>query len=222
MQETSTPRDIKSLIGQEDDDTLTGRQSGLALCPDCHKIVVMGHDDSDMPIPCPRCGANVSFRKPNSLTRTWALVLTSLVLSFPANFLPIMVVDLLGVSEYSTIMDGIIYFFKDGSYFIGGVILTASILVPCFKIIGLIIILLSIKYRWKRWLRHKTLMFRLIEFIGRWSMLDIFVIALMQVLVNFGSLTAIGAAPAATYFCGVVLATMFAAISFDPRLLWDL
>jgi len=104
---------------------------------------------------------------------------------------------------------------------IGTVILTASILVPLFKILGMTIILLSIRYQWKSWLRHKTWMFRFIEFIGRWSMLDIYVIALLAVLINFGMLSAIHPAPAATYFAAVVLCTMFAAISFDSRILWD-
>ena len=132
-----------------------------------------------------------------------------------------MKVNFLGSSDASTIMDGIIYFFQEGSYGIGAVILTASILVPCFKIIGLILIPLSIHFRWKSWMRHKALLFRIIEFIGRWSMLDIFVISLLQVLVNFTNVSSINADCAAPYFAGVVLSTMFAAITFDPRLLWD-
>lgn len=195
---------------------LTAREAGFVLCHDCHKLA--GAETADH---CPRCGAALHLRKTDSITRTWALVITAAILSFPANILPIMKVDFLGSSEYSTIMDGIIYFFQTGSYGIGIVILTASVLVPCFKIIGIILILLSIHFRWRSWLRHKTLLFRIIEFIGRWSMLDIFVIALLQVLVNFGNLTSIEAAPAAAYFTGVVLSTMFAAITFDPRLLWD-
>ncbi len=132
-----------------------------------------------------------------------------------------MKVDYLGSQEYSTILDGIIYFFKEGSYGIGIVILTASVLVPVFKIAGIIMILMSIHYRWETWLKHKTIMFRFIEFIGRWSMLDIFVIALLTVLVNFGFFSTISAASAATYFCGVVISTMLAAITFDTRLIWD-
>ena len=198
---------------------MTARDARLALCHDCRKLV---------PIPpetgagfCPRCGSSLHFRKPESLNRTWALVLTALVLSFPANILPIMKVSFLGNSSSSTIMDGIIYFFQEGSYGIGLVILTASILVPCFKIICMLLILLSIHFRWQSWLHHKTILFRIIEFIGRWSMLDIFVISLLQVLVNFTNITTISADSAAPYFAGVVLSTMFAAITFDPRLLWD-
>lgn len=198
---------------------ITAREAGFILCHDCHKLIA--DQVPNTPTNCPRCGAALHFRKPQSISRTWALVLTAFILSFPANILPIMRVDFLGVADYSTIMDGIIYFFSEGSYGVGIIILTASVLVPCFKIIGIILILLSIHFRWKSWLRHKTLLFRAIEFIGRWSMLDIFVIALLQVLVNFGNFTTIETAQAATYFTGVVLSTMFAAITFDPRLLWD-
>ncbi|MCK5915326.1 MAG: paraquat-inducible protein A [Deltaproteobacteria bacterium] len=199
---------------------MTARNAGLALCHDCHKLVPLASENGSHN-PCPRCGASLHFRKPGSISRTWALVITALILTFPANILPIMKVDFLGSAEASTIMEGIIYFFQDGSYGIGLVILTASILVPCFKIIGLILILLSLHFRWQSWLRHKALLFRIIEFIGRWSMLDIFVIALLQVLVNFTNISSISADSAAPYFAGVVLSTMFAAITFDPRLLWD-
>jgi paraquat-inducible protein A len=202
-----------------ENDFITARESGIFLCHDCHKLVA--DVGKETPKKCPRCEASLHIRKPNSITRTWALVITAAVLSLPANILPIMRVDFLGVADYSTIMDGIVYFFKTGSYGIGAVILTASVLVPCFKIIGIFLILLSIHFKWQTWLRHKTLMFRAIEFIGRWSMLDIFVIALLQALVKFGNITSIETAPAATFFTGVVISTMFAAITFDPRILWD-
>jgi paraquat-inducible protein A len=118
-------------------------------------------------------------------------------------------------------MDGIIYFFQHGSYLIGLIIFTASVLVPVFKIIGLAILLLSTQPCEKKLLQQRAKMFRFITFIGRWSMLDIFVIALLSVLVNFGFFTSIHVAPAATYFCIVVASTMFAVITYDPRILWD-
>ena len=199
---------------------MTARDARLALCHDCRKLVPMLPDNTGHSL-CPRCGSSLHFRKPESLNRTWALVITALILTFPANILPIMKVSFLGSTDSSTIMDGIIYFFQDGSYGIGLVILTASILVPCFKIVCMFLILLSIHFHWKSWLHHKAILFRIIEFIGRWSMLDIFVIALLQVLVNFTNISSISADSAAPYFAGVVLSTMFAAITFDPRLLWD-
>jgi paraquat-inducible protein A len=196
-------------------------KDSFLLCHSCHKLLptdyltASGHSD------CPRCGHPLHPRKANSIARTWALILTACILTVPANLLPIMEVAQFGVSERSTIMDGIIFFFREGSYGIGLIILIASILVPLFKIIGLVIILLSIHFRWQSWLRHKAIMFRYIEFIGRWSMLDIFVITLLCSLAQFGFLSTISAAPASFYFTGVVLSTMFAALSFDSRLLWD-
>ena len=201
---------------------MTAAEAGYMLCHDCHKLTriaaaIQGKEEPH----CSRCNAVLHARTPESIARTWALLFTAILLLFPANLLPIMRVDSLGVVEDSTIMDGIIYFFHHGSWFIGLIILTASILVPLFKVVGMILILLSVHFNWRQWLRHKAVIFRFIEFIGRWSMLDIFVIALMQVLISFGTLSRIIAAPAATYFGLAVVATMLAAISFDSRLLWD-
>ncbi len=199
----------------------TGREAGLAICHTCHRLTPLADLACDDNAHCPRCGEKMHPRKQNSIARSWALVATAAILTLPANLLPIMSVEYLGSPDASTILDGIIYFFQEGSYGIGAIILTASILVPLFKIFGMTLILLSIHFHWQGWLRHKALMFRFIEFVGRWSMLDIFVITLLCTLVQFGNLSTINAAPAAFYFTGVVLCTMFAAISFDSRLLWD-
>ena len=201
--------------------SLTGKEAELVLCHTCHKTMPVSELALEKNPECPRCGESMHQRKQNSIGRSWALVITAAILTLPANLLPIMEVEYLGQPEASTIMDGIIYFFQEGSYGIGAIILTASILVPLFKISGMLLILLSIRFHWATWLRHKGFMFRFIEFVGRWSMLDIFVIALLCALVQFGYLSTINVAPAAFYFTGVVLSTMFAAISFDRRLLWD-
>lgn len=195
----------------------TGLDYNLSLCTTCGKIVPTSFNNK----PCPRCGETVHNRIPQSYSKTWALVITALFFIFPANLMPIMEVDFLGVADRSTILDGIIFFFQHGSFWIGLVIFTASILVPVFKIIGLSILLISTRPCGWKYLRKKTAMYRFIAFIGRWSMLDIFVIALLTALVDFGIFTAIYAAPAATYFCLVVASTMVAAITFDPRLMWD-
>jgi len=204
---------IQSLPSQE----RTAAGFGIIRCQDCGKLVKENGSTSA----CPRCTAPLHYRRKGSLARTWALVLTSLILFLPANMLPIMKVEFLGIPDSSTILDGIIYFLKEGSITIGLIILSASILVPLFKIIGLMIILLTIRSGKNRYLKQKSKMFRFIEFIGRWSMLDVFVIALLSVLVDFGFLTSIHTAPGATYFCFVVIATMTAAIVFDPRIMWD-
>lgn len=195
--------------------------SGFILCQDCGKLLHQGRTNKK-PHSCPRCRATLHLRKPASIARTWALIITAAIFLIPANTLPIMRVEFLGIPSNSTILDGIRIFFEDGSYGIALIILIASILIPVFKITGLAIALLTIRLKRPYFLKQKTTMFRIIEFIGRWSMLDIFVIAILGVFVNFGFLTTIETAPAATYFCLVVITTMIAAMTFDPRIMWDL
>jgi paraquat-inducible protein A len=201
---------------------VTAREAGLVRCHDCGKLSIDETVGPDEVLRCPRCRATLHVRKPGSLSRTWALVLAGLILYLPANILPMMRVNFMGTPDDSTILDGIIYFFQHGEYLVGGIILTASVLVPLFKIIGIILILLSIRFHWNGWLKHKSVIFRFIEFIGRWSFLDVFVIALLAAMVRFGALTTIEADPAAPYFTAVVVCTMFAALSFDPRIMWDI
>ena len=195
--------------------------AGFFLCHSCHMVIsastLQGNKKK-----CMRCGTKLYFRKPDSLIKTWALLITAAILAFPANILPIMRVNSLGVADDSTIIRGIIYFFQEGSYSIGIIIFVASILVPFYKITGICLILLSIQFNWKVSLRQKALMFRFIKFIGRWSMLDIFVISLLQAFISFGFLTTVEPAPGAIYFTGVVVSTMLAAVTFDPRLIWDI
>ena len=204
-------------VAAEEDTVVTAAMQGLSQCHICLKLSPADLEGQG----CPRCGETLHLRHPSSISKTWALVLTSAIFLAPANLLPIMRVDFLGVPSRSTIMDGIIYFFQHDAYLIGLIIFTASVLVPVFKIVGLSILLLSSRPCTNRLLRQRARMFRFITFIGRWSMLDIFVIALLSVLVNFGFFTSIHVAPAATYFCIVVASTMFAVITFDPRILWD-
>jgi paraquat-inducible protein A len=195
----------------------TAAGQGLILCHICHKLSPTTLEGQR----CPRCNEMLHTRKPFSISRTWALLITSAIFLAPANLLPIMRVDFMGVPDRSTIIDGIIYFFQHDAYFIGLIIFTASVIVPVFKIIGIALLLLSKRICDVHVLRQKARMFRVISFIGRWSMLDIFVIALLTVLVDFGFFTSIHVAPAATYFCIVVASTMFAVITFDPRIIWD-
>ncbi|SDP37225.1 paraquat-inducible protein A [Desulforhopalus singaporensis] len=207
----------ETLQATDDKRCWTAADQGLLRCQTCNRLSRAAGENRS----CPRCGDKLKLRKKNSRSRTWALVATSAILMFPANLLPMMEVSFLGIREKSTIIDGIIFFFQDGSYFIGLIIFTASILVPVFKVIGLAILLLSTSPCSAAPLRQKTKLYRFIHFIGRWSMLDIFVIALLPVLVDFGFFTSVHAAPAATYFCLVVAATMFAVITYDPRIMWD-
>lgn len=197
------------------------KRLGLGLCHDCRILVDLTGVPAGYSARCPRCGADVHLRKPNSLARTWALLIASLIFYLPANLLPITVTTSLGSTQSDTIISGVIYFLQHGSIVIGLVIFIASIFVPMMKILTLLYLLISVHFRsvWRP--RDRTLLYRLTEAIGRWSMLDIFVVTILVALVKLGALATIEAGPAAIYFAAVVVLTMLAAESFDSRLIWD-
>jgi paraquat-inducible protein A len=193
--------------------------AGILICAECHELN-KADPDTDNPT-CTRCGARVHARSPNSLARTWALLITAAILYIPANVLPIMTVSSLGQGDPSTIMSGVIQLMQHGMYPIAVVVFVASILVPTFKLIGLSLLLFSVQRRVPMSARQRMIMYRFIEFIGRWSMLDIFVIAILVAVVNFGRLASVQANLGAVAFATVVILTMLAAVTFDPRLIWD-
>jgi len=198
----------------------TARQLGLIRCHTCGKLAFdIGHDDYEAH--CPRCHAHMHMRATNSLSRTWALLITAAILYVPANILPIMTVTYFGAGQPDTIMSGVILLLQMGSYPVAAVIFIASILVPVLKMVALFILLLSVQIKWGLDDRQRTRMYRVVELVGRWSMLDMFVIALLVALVNFGSLAQIVSGPGATAFGSVVVLTMLAATTFDARLIWD-
>lgn len=209
--------------GQSNRHTL--QDAGFWLCRDCHQInritpkVIANLDSHD--VLCARCGAAIHPRVTDSISRTWALLLTAFVLFIPANLYPIMIVDSIAGQVASTIMEGIVLFIESGEYFVAFVIFTASIVVPAFKLVGLSVILYSIQTNSPFFRRHRSAMFRFIQFIGRWSMLDIFVVSIMVAIVQFGILSQIRAGFGATAFALVVIITMYAAQTFDPRLIWE-
>ena len=170
---------------------------------------------------CTRCGALIHARRPNSLTRTWALLITAAILYIPANLLPIMTVSSLGQGDPSTIMSGVIQLVQHGMFPIAAVVFIASILVPTFKLVGIGLLLFSVQRHQPLSAQQRIVMYRFIEFIGRWSMLDIFVIAILVAVVNFGRLASVEANLGAAAFASVVILTMLAAVTFDPRLIWD-
>jgi paraquat-inducible protein A len=126
---------------------ITAKEAGLISCHSCHRLTIIPDSGIDSSIHCLLCGARLHSRKPDSIARTWALMLTAGLFFIPANILPIMRVDYLGRPDTSTIVDGILHFFRDGSFAVGLIILSASILVPLFKISGLLIILLTIRFK---------------------------------------------------------------------------
>jgi paraquat-inducible protein A len=170
---------------------------------------------------CPRCNATVHRRKPNSLTRTWAFLLASLICYIPANLLPVMYTNMFGAGSENTILSGIMEFWNDGSWDLALLIFIASVAVPCMKflVLGTLLITCQRRSRWAQ--RERAKLYRLIEVVGYWSMLDVLVVALIAALVQFRSLSTVDPRMGILFFGLVVVLTMLAAISFDPRLIWD-
>lgn len=195
----------------------TAARSGYLLCHICH---LLSRPRSPHPR-CPRCGAALHRRKPDSLARTWALTLAAYILYIPANLLPVMTVTMSGRGEPDTILSGVKALALAGMWPLALLVFFASITVPVLKLLVLTYLLLSVQFK-SRWRpRERTLLYRITETVGRWSMLDIFVIAILVAVVKLGALATIEAGAGAVAFGGVVVITMFAAMSFDPRLIWD-
>jgi paraquat-inducible protein A len=170
---------------------------------------------------CPRCHAALHRRKPASISRTWALVLTGVVLYVPANLYPIMTVISFGRGEPDTILSGVVRLFEAGMWPLALLVFFASITVPVLKLAGLSFLLLSVQRRWRWRPRQRTLLYRVIDAVGRWSMIDIFMISILVALVKLGSIATVEPGIGATAFAAVVVVTMIAATAFDPRLIWD-
>jgi len=195
-------------------------KAALISCHSCHLLCKAPPLEGAVTL-CPRCGARLHARKPNSIAKTWALILAAFIFYIPANVLPVTRVISFGKAQTDTIMSGVIYFVQSGSWPIALVIFVASIFVPLIKLIILTFLLISVqtKSRWRP--KDRTRLYRITEAVGRWSMVDIYVITILVALVKLGALATIEAGPGAVFFAGVVVITMFAAMSFDPRLIWD-
>jgi paraquat-inducible protein A len=187
----------------------------------CH---VCGLVCRDAPVPhaaCPRCGSPLHRRKTASYARTWALLIAAFILYIPANVLPIMRTASLGDVDDNTILSGVVELWTNGSPDLAVIVFTASIVVPMTKFLVLGTLLVS-AHRGSRWARpQRAKLYRLVEFIGYWSMLDVFVVALMTTLVQFGVFSLVAPLPGVIYFGLTVVLTMLASMSFDPRLIWD-
>ncbi len=196
----------------------TALEQGLISCHDCGKLA---QKTIELAV-CSRCGGTLHSRLPHSFQRTFALLVSGFALYIPANLFPIMTVTKLGVGEPHTILGGIVALIYGDMLPIAMLVLVASILVPLLKLLGLSLLLLCVHYRWQVNAKIWTRMYRIISFVGRWSMLDIFMISILVSLVQLGSVAqVIAGSAAATSFASVVILTMFAAKSFDPRLIWD-
>ena len=192
---------------------------GLYACHTC--ALVSRPHDADENAHCPRCGTALRRRKPESVGRTWALLITAFILIVPANTLPIMETGSMFGSQRDTIMSGVIYLWTSGSWALALLVFFASVVVPLAKLIALSYLLISVQRQSPRNPRRRTRLYHQLKFIGRWSMLDIYVVTLLVALAQLQSLATIHAAPGAIAFGAVVVFTMLASMNFDPRMMWD-
>ncbi|PWQ97937.1 paraquat-inducible protein A [Leucothrix arctica] len=205
----------------------TAREAGLISCHFCHNLNRMPvieetvEHDKEQEMLCYVCNSVIHSRIPSSLNKTWALVIAALILYIPANTQAIMTVQLWGDGRPDTIMSGVLSLLHGGMWPLALLIFLASVFVPVAKLATLIYLLLSIKFRshWRP--KERTQLYRITEFIGRWSMIDIFVIGILVALVQFGNTATVTPGIGALSFAAVVICTMVAAHSFDPRLMWD-
>ncbi|MFK0570641.1 paraquat-inducible protein A [Endozoicomonas sp.] len=197
---------------------MNGVDLGLKLCLVCYQVC------PELQRRCPRCGGRVHTRRSNSIARCWALTLAAGLLYIPANLFPMMTISWLGQGgQPDTIISGVVKLIQNDMVLIAVLVFIASIVIPLFKLLGMAVLLLSIQFGYEMGLtmRQKMQLYRVISWIGRWSMLDIFIISLLAGLIQFGQLGKVEPGAGAWAFAAVVILTMLASNSFDSRLLWD-
>lgn len=170
---------------------------------------------------CPRCGARLRHRQTNSIARSWALLLAAAVLYIPANVLPVMTVVSFGHGEADTILSGVMSLAAAGMWPLAALVFFASITVPVLKLVSMTVLLISTGRGSQGMLRERTTLYRIVDAIGRWSMIDVFMISILTALVRLGAIASVHPGPGVVAFCAVVILTMLGTESFDPRLMWD-
>ena len=195
----------------------TAADRGLATCRSCGRLSKW----SGARASCPRCGVRLRARHPESIDRTAALLVAAAICYVPANILPVLDTTTLGGTEADTILGGVVRLYQSGSWILALIVLVASLMIPLGKIAVLASFLVVVKRGIATDLRQSTRLYRLVAFIGRWSMLDVFVDAFVVALVQLGALMSVRPGPGVPFFAATAVLTMFAAMAFDPRLLWD-
>jgi paraquat-inducible protein A len=198
---------------------ISAAQAGLVSCTTCGLLsrpadpVRAGY--------CPRCGATLVLRHPHSIQYTWALVIAAAICYIPANVLPVLSTTALGSTESDTIIGGVIFLYASGSWPLALIVLVASVMIPLGKLVALAYLLITIQRRSLGNSHDRTRIYELVEFVGRWSMLDVFVDAFVVALVQLDPLMSVQPGLGVVFFMIVVVLTMLAAQVFDPRLIWD-
>ena len=194
--------------------------SAIIACKTCGQAHRMEPVPAGMRAMCARCGSAIERRTAGSLQLTAAFTLSALLLYLPANLFPILHLDLYGATQDSTVWRGCVRFWQAGDYVIAVIVFLASIFIPLLKLLGLLFLATTARWRWKRWKLPRTWVYRIIESIGRWAMLDVFVLAILVSVVKLRSLATIIPGKGALAFALVVVFTLLASASFDPQLIW--
>lgn len=200
---------------------VTAASRGYVRCTACGLVSRPRIDVPGEEARCPRCLSPLRSRRRDSLNRTWAFLLAAAILYLPANLLPIMQTTTFFTPVNDTILSGVVRLWQADSYDLAIIVFVASIVVPLLKIGVLLLLLVTVQRRSHWALEHRARLYRLVEFIGHWSMLDVFVVALLVALVHFKSFALVLPGGGAVAFAAVVVLTMLASMSFDPRLIWD-
>jgi len=198
---------------------LTGIKLGLVSCESCG--LLSKPVDIHEPGKCPRCGEALVLRRNNAIQRTWALIIAASICYIPANLLPVMTTTTLFSSEDDTILSGVVLLYRTGSWHLALIVLIASVMIPLAKIMALAYLLITVQHRSIKGQQERLRLYRLVDFVGRWSMLDVFVVAFTVALIQLEPLMSIKPGAGVLFFASVVILTMIAAESFDPRLIWD-
>src|SRR5215831_1240989 len=198
---------------------MTAAESGLVSCETCSLLSRPVY--AAEPGYCPRCGAELASRHHHSIQYTWALVIAAAICYIPANTLPVLSTTTLGSTDSDTIMGGVVFLYTSGSWPLALIVLIASVMVPLGKLVALIYLLITVQRGIIVSNHERTRLYRMVEFIGRWSMLDVFVDTFTVALVQLQPLMSVAPGPGVLFFAAVVVLTMLAAESFDPRLIWD-
>lgn len=195
----------------------TALPAGVRLigCECCDLVVAAGERH------CPRCRSTLHHRIPGSIGQSWALLVAATVLYIPANMLPVLHLASFGQVQSSTILGGVMELAASGMWPLAALVFIASVMVPVLKVFGMAVLLISTQLGAAGYLRERSVIYRVVEAIGRWSMIDVFMISILTALVHLDRLATITPGPGAVCFCGVVVLTMLAAMRFDPRLMWD-
>lgn len=197
----------------------TGAGAGLVSCGACGLLSLPA--DAEEPGQCPRCGEELAFRRRDAIQRTWALVIAAAICYLPANILPVMRTTTLTSDEPDTILSGVVLLYTTGSWHLALIVLVASVMIPLVKLAALAFLLVTVQRGSMRNRRERARLYRVLGGIGRWSMLDVFVATYVVALIQLQPLMSVAPGPGVLFFAAVVILTIFAAESFDPRLIWD-